>query len=142
MPVVRLTKRLRFNATHRLYNPELDEQENRRLYGKCSDPGGHPHTYRLEVTVEGPTDPRTGMLMNFAEIEAIVRTEVLDRFDGKDLNTEVEAMRGRVPTAEHIAAVIWDRLEPKLAPRRLVEVTVGETESNIAVYRGQGAERD
>ena len=82
------------------------------------------------------------MLMNFAEIEAIVRTEVLDRFDGKDLNTEVEAMRGRVPTAEHIAAVIWDRLEPKLAPRRLVEVTVGETESNIAVYRGQGAERD
>jgi 6-pyruvoyltetrahydropterin/6-carboxytetrahydropterin synthase len=140
MPTVQLTKRVRFSAGHRLYNPDLSDEENERLYGKCASPGGHGHNYTLEVSVEGQTDPRTGMLVDFAQLEATIQAEVLDRFDHKNLNTEVEAMRGLIPTAENIAVAIWGCLEPKLAPVRLVEVTVCETESNIAVYRGEGAD--
>ncbi len=140
MPTVRLTKRVQFSAGHRLFNPELSDEENRRLYGKCSNPGGHGHNYALEVTVEGELDPRTGMVVNFAELEATIRREVLDRFDHKNLNTEVDALRGLVPTAENIAVAIWKCLEPNVAPGRLVEVRVAETDTNIATYRGKGAD--
>jgi 6-pyruvoyltetrahydropterin/6-carboxytetrahydropterin synthase len=142
MPTVRLTKRVRFSAAHRLYNPDLSDAENERLYGKCAGPGGHGHNYTLEVSVEGQPDPRTGMVVNFAQLEATIQAEVLDHFDHKNLNTDVEAMRGLIPTAENIAVAIWGCLESKVAPCRLVEVKVCETESNIAVYHGQGAERD
>ena len=140
MPTVRLTKRVQFSAAHRLYNPELSDEENRRLYGKCANPGGHGHNYTLEVSVEGETDPRTGMVVNFAALEQTIRAEVLEHFDHKDLNAGVEPMRGLIPTAENIAVAIWGCLEPKVAPGRLVEVKVAETESNIAVYRGRGAD--
>jgi 6-pyruvoyltetrahydropterin/6-carboxytetrahydropterin synthase len=142
MPTVRLTKRVQFAAGHRLYNTELSDAENVRLYGKCANPGGHGHDYRLEVTVEGELDTRTGMVVNFGTLEQTIRTEVLDRFDHANLNTDVEPMRGLVPTAENIAVTIWELLEPKLVPARLVEVAVAETESNIATYRGRGAGRD
>lgn len=142
MPVVRITKRVRFSAGHRLYSAELSDDENARLYGKCANPGGHGHNYRLDVTVEGELDARTGMVVNFSALEAAIRTEVLDRFDHANLNTDVEPMRGLVPTAEHIAVAIWELLEPKLAPARLVEIAVAETESNIATYRGKGAGTD
>jgi 6-pyruvoyltetrahydropterin/6-carboxytetrahydropterin synthase len=138
MPVVRLTKRVQFAAGHRLYRPELSDEENARLYGKCANPGGHGHNYTLEVSVEGETDPSTGMVVNFAQLSETIRTEVLDRFDHKNLNTEVEPMRGQVPTAENVAVAIWGLLESKLKPARLVEVRVAETEANIATYRGQG----
>ena len=142
MPTVRLTKRVQFSAGHRLCNPELSDEENVRLYGKCSNPGGHGHNYALEVTVEGELDPRTGMVVNFAELEEVIRREVLDRFDHKNLNTEVELLRGLVPTAENTAVAIWRCLEPNVAPAHLAEVKVAETDSNVATYRGEGAERD
>ena len=138
MPVVRLTKRVQFSAAHRLYSPELSDEENRRLYGKCANPGGHGHNYTLEVTIEGEIDPRTGMVVNFAQLSETIRAEVLDRFDHRNLNTEVEPMRGLVPTAENIAVAIWGLLEPQLKPARLVEVRVAETDTNIATYRAQG----
>ncbi len=140
MPTVRLTKRVQFSAGHRLFNPELSDEENGRLYGKCASPGGHGHNYRLDVTLEGELDPRTGMVVNFAELEETIRREVLDRFDHKNLNTEVDAMRGLVPTAENIAVAIWKCLDPNVAPGRLVEVRVAETDTNIATYRGEGAD--
>ena len=140
MPTVRLTKRVQFSAAHRLYNPELSDEENGRLYGKCANPGGHGHNYALEVTVERDTDPRTGMVVNFAALEQTIRAEVLEHFDHANLNTDVEPMRGLIPTAENIAVAIWGCLEPKVAPGRLVEVKVSETGSNIAIYRGQGAD--
>ena len=138
MPVVRLTKRVQFAAGHRLHSAELSDAENARLYGKCANPGGHGHNYRLDITVEGEVDARTGMVVNFSALEGAIRTEVLDRFDHTNLNTEVEPMRGLIPTAENIAVVIWELLAPKLAPVRLVEITLAETESNIATYRGRG----
>lgn len=138
MPRVRLTKRVQFPAAHRLHNPALSDEENARLYGKCANPGGHGHNYTLEVTVEGETDPRTGMVVNFAQLSEAIRAEVLERFDHRNLNTEVEPMRGQVPTAENIAVAIWGLLEKRVAPARLVEVRVAETDTNIAAYRGQG----
>ena len=138
MPRVRLTKRVQFPAAHRLHNPALSDDENARLYGKCANPGGHGHNYALEVTVEGETDPRTGMVVNFAQLSEVIRAEVLERFDHRNLNTEVEPMRGQVPTAENIAVAIWGLLEKRVAPARLVEVRVAETDTNIAAYRGQG----
>jgi 6-pyruvoyltetrahydropterin/6-carboxytetrahydropterin synthase len=139
MPRLRLTKRVQFSAGHRLYNPELSDEENGRLYGKCSNPGGHGHNYTLDVTVEGELDPCTGMVVNFAELNETIQREVIDRFDHKNLNTEVDAMRGLVPTAENIAVAIWNCLEPNVAPGRLVEVRVAETDTNIATYRVEGA---
>ena len=138
MPRVRLTKRVQFPAAHRLHNPALSDDENARLYGKCANPGGHGHNYALEVTVGGETDPRTGMVVNFAQLSEAIRAEVLERFDHRNLNTEVEPMRGQVPTAENIAVAIWGLLEKRVAPARLVEVRVAETDTNIAAYRGQG----
>ncbi|MBN1917369.1 MAG: 6-carboxytetrahydropterin synthase [Verrucomicrobia bacterium] len=138
MPKARLTKRVSFSAGHRLFNPALSEDENARLYGKCANPGGHGHNYVLEVTVEGEIDPRTGMVLNFARLSETIRTEVLDRFDHRNLNTEVEPMRGLVPTAEHVAVAIWRLLERRMVPARLVEVRVAETDTNIATYRGEG----
>jgi len=138
MPTVRLTKRVQFPAAHRLHNPALSDEENARLYGKCANPGGHGHNYALEVTVEGETDPRTGMVVNFAQLSEAIRAEVLERFDHRNLNTEVEPMRGQVPTAENIAVAIWGLLEKRVAPARLVEVRVAETDTSIAAYRGQG----
>ena len=140
MPTVRLTKRVQFSAGHRLFNPELSDEENARLYGKCSSPGGHGHNYTLEVTVEDEVDARTGMVVNFAELKETIRREVLARFDHKNLNTEVDALRGLVPTAENIAVAVWKCLEPNVAPTRLVEVRVAETDTNIATYRGEGAD--
>jgi 6-pyruvoyltetrahydropterin/6-carboxytetrahydropterin synthase len=137
MPTVRLTKRAQFSAGHRLHSPELSDEENARLYGRCGNPGGHGHNYTLEVTIEGEAEKRTGMVVSFAEIDEAIRSEVLDRFDHKNLNSEVEPMRGVIPTAENIAVVIWGLLEPRLAPARLVEVAVHETATNIATYRGE-----
>ncbi|MHA1517823.1 MAG: 6-carboxytetrahydropterin synthase [Alphaproteobacteria bacterium] len=143
-PIVRLVKRVTFAAAHRLYNPELGDEENTRLYGKCSNPGGHGHNYVLEVTIEGETDARTGMVVNFTQLDELIRTKVLDRFDHKNLNTDVDVMHGVIPTVENIAAIIYYclKLPIERGPARLIEVKVAETESNSAVYRGQGAEQD
>ncbi|HXT01878.1 MAG TPA: 6-carboxytetrahydropterin synthase [Elusimicrobiota bacterium] len=131
-----ITRRLAFSAAHRLQSDELSAAENRRVFGKCNYPNGHGHNYVLEVTIAGPIDATTGMVFNLTDLKEVM-TEVVDRdFDHKNLNMDVSEFRTLNPTAENIAAVLWDRLQKRLKPGLLHEVRLIETENNFVSYRG------
>lgn len=133
---IHLTRRYSFAASHRLHNPRLSEEENWRVYGKCNNPYGHGHNYSVEVTLSGPVDPATGMVANLAELDAFVGREVLESFDHKNLNEEIEAFRERVPTTENLCMEIYKRLRafPKA---RLERVRLEETSKNSFEYSGE-----
>jgi 6-pyruvoyltetrahydropterin/6-carboxytetrahydropterin synthase len=110
---MRLTRRYRFSAAHRLHTPLLSEAENRELYGKCNHPYGHGHDYVLEVTVQGPVDAVSGRVTRVEDLDRLVRMEVLEPFDRANLNAQLPA--GRVPTTEHVAEEILNRLRRRWA---------------------------
>jgi 6-pyruvoyltetrahydropterin/6-carboxytetrahydropterin synthase len=128
-----LTRRYRFAASHRLYSAAFSEQENRRLYGKCGNPYGHGHNYILEVTVSAPLDSETGMVTNLAELDPFVEREILERFDQKYLNEQVDEFRAIVPTTENVCREIYRRLE-KFPAARLERVRIEETSNNSFEY--------
>ncbi|MFQ5696611.1 MAG: 6-carboxytetrahydropterin synthase, partial [Terriglobia bacterium] len=105
--MIYLTRRYRFSASHRLHSPRLSEEENQRVYGKCSNPGGHGHNYVLEVTVGGEPDARTGMVVDLGLLDAFVEKEILERFDHAYLNADRERFGERVPTAENLCLEIY-----------------------------------
>ncbi|HEY6292140.1 MAG TPA: 6-carboxytetrahydropterin synthase [Terriglobia bacterium] len=144
--MVHLTRRYRLSAAHRLHQEALSASENARLYGKCNNPRGHGHDYVVEVTVEGEVDPRTGRVMDVGRLDQLVEREVLDRFDHKHLNLDVEDFRHRVPTAENLCIAIYDLLAASLPAgsskdfgARLKRVRVEETRSNFFEYEGGGS---
>ncbi len=130
-----LTRRYRFAASHRLYSPAFSEQENQRLYGKCGNPYGHGHNYILEVTLSAPVDPQTGMVANLGELDPFVEREILEPFDQKYLNEQVDEFRASVPTAENLCREIYRRLE-KFPAARLERVRIEETSNNSFEYAG------
>ena len=131
-----VTARLDFSAAHRLNNPNRDAEWNRRIYDKCDNPGGHGHNYGIEVSVQGPIDPETGMVIDLKKLKDIVRREVLDRVDHKNLNEDVDFLRGIVPTAENLAKAFWGRLDPAISEGKLYQIVLEETERNSVIYRG------
>jgi 6-pyruvoyltetrahydropterin/6-carboxytetrahydropterin synthase len=131
-----LTRRYRFAASHRLHRPNFSEDENQRIYGKCSNPHGHGHNYSLEVTVSGAVDPATGMVANLGELDPFVEREVVEAFDHKYLNEEVREFAEDVPTAENICREIYRRLEPFPAVR-LERVRLEETSKNSFEFDGE-----
>lgn len=127
-PVVTMTRAYTFSAAHRLYNPQLTDEENRAIYGKCSNPHGHGHDYKLEITVKGAPDPLTGMVMNITELDALVNGEVLAHLDHKFLNEETPPFDQIPPTSENLVAFIVARLQPHLqGAARLASVRLWET---------------
>jgi 6-pyruvoyltetrahydropterin/6-carboxytetrahydropterin synthase len=127
--VVRLTRRYRFEAAHRLYAPSLGAEENWAIFGKCSREGGHGHNYEFEVTFEGEPDPRTGLVVIREDVDREVRARILDRCDHRDLN---DVITDRVTTGENIARVFFAWLEPAFPTgARLVRVRVFETARNV-----------
>ncbi len=137
-PSVRITTRAHFSAAHRLHSAARDAEWNRRVFGKCNNPHGHGHTYGLEVTVEGPVQPETGWVMDFADLKRVVADRVVRPCDRRNLNVDVPFLAGVNPTAENIAVKIWDELAPAVAPARLARVVLHETERNRVVYEGPG----
>jgi 6-pyruvoyltetrahydropterin/6-carboxytetrahydropterin synthase len=131
-----ITRRLMFCASHRLHSRELTEEENRKTFGKCNHPNGHGHNYVVEVTVSGPIDPKTGMVFNLTELRRVMEDTVEKEMDHKNLNVDVPAFKELNPTAENIAAVIWEMLEKRLPKGALYEVRLTETENNFVSYRG------
>ena len=126
---ISLTRRYRFAASHRLHTTKLSEAENKRVYGKCSNPYGHGHNYALEVTITGPVDSQTGMIANIGELDPFVQREVIEPFDQKFLNEEVDEFREQVATTENVAREIFRRL--KTFPlARLERVRIEETSKN------------
>ena len=129
-----ITRLFQFCAGHRLYLPHWDDARNKAVFGLCSNPAGHGHNYTLEVSVSGPLDPETGMVMNLRELKEVVTAQVIADVDHKNLNTDVPWLRGFVPTTEVFAEKIWERLAAVLgaaAPHvTLEEIVLHETPSN------------
>jgi 6-pyruvoyltetrahydropterin/6-carboxytetrahydropterin synthase len=135
--MIRVTRRYAFSASHRLHAPGLPEAENDRLYGKCNNPYGHGHNYILDVSVRGPVDSVSGRAVDPAALDRLVRERVLDAFDHKNLNEQVEGFREVVPTTENLGVAIHERLTqgwrtvfPGQWPS-LEKIRIAETERNI-----------
>ncbi len=140
-PIAQLSRRYRFSASHRLHIDALGESGNRELYGKCNNPFGHGHNYVVQVTVAGPVQLATGMVVNLADLDAFARTEVLDRFDCTNLN-EHECFREVVPSTENLCMELWRTFEHfarDQTPVQLKRIRVEETSNNAFDYFGQGA---
>jgi 6-pyruvoyltetrahydropterin/6-carboxytetrahydropterin synthase len=138
--MIYLTRRAHFCAAHRLYRPELSDQENLELFGKCATPGGHGHNYTIEVTVAGDPNPRTGMVVDLKKIKKVLHEEIVDAWDHRDLGTDVPMLQGVIPTAENLAIAIWNSLEGKLGAE-LHRVRLFETANNYVDYFGPAAGR-
>jgi 6-pyruvoyltetrahydropterin/6-carboxytetrahydropterin synthase len=130
-----LTRRYRFSASHRLHSSQFSDEENLRLYGKCSNPYGHGHNYILEVTIAGPVDPATGMIANLGELDPFVAREVIEAFDHRYLNEEIPEFASRVPTTENVCREIFRRLK-QFPAARLERVRIQETSNNSFEYAG------
>ena len=143
-PVVHLTRRYWFSASHRLHHPALAEAQNRELYGKCNNPGGHGHNYYVELTVAGPVNPRTGMVVHLGELDELVKAQILEPFGESYLN-ERPNFQNVVPTTENLCLEIyrivkqgWRQL-PSAPQATLERVRLEETRSNFFEYRGDDA---
>lgn len=136
MPHVTVTRRMHFNAAHRVHNSALSDSENERLFGKCNNPNWHGHNYVLDVSVRGPIDDRTGYVIDLGELKALVQREVIDHVDHRNMNLEVGFLHGINPTAENIVVACWRVLEPQLAPATLARLRLWETENNYVEYDG------
>lgn len=137
---IALGRRYRFAASHRLHSGKLSEQENRRVYGKCNNPYGHGHNYVVEVLVSGPVDVWTGMIVNLADLDGFVEREVIEVFDHKSLNEDVEVFREKVPTTENVCIEIFERLK-QFPLAKLERVRVEETANNAFEYAGEEFEK-
>ncbi|MFL6429205.1 MAG: 6-carboxytetrahydropterin synthase [Acidobacteriaceae bacterium] len=133
---VTLTRRYHFSASHRLDCEALSPQENRDVYGKCNNPHGHGHNYRVEVTVQGPIDHATGMVMNMADLDAVVGQSVVERFHLANLNAD-PLFQQEVPTTENLCRAIHRLLAGTLPAGKLDRVRIEETEHNFFEYAGE-----
>jgi 6-pyruvoyltetrahydropterin/6-carboxytetrahydropterin synthase len=120
-----------------MHNPELTDEENRAIYGRCNNPRGHGHNYVLEVTVAGEPDPRTGMIINLTELEEIVNKNLVDQVDHRHLNHDVPFLGGVIPAAENLVRVFWNVLADHLPRGMLHELKLYESEKNWVSYRGE-----
>ncbi|MDC3340942.1 6-carboxytetrahydropterin synthase [Flavobacteriaceae bacterium] len=131
-----LYRKAHFNAAHRLFLPQWSDEKNAAVFGKCSNPNYHGHNYELEVGITGPIDPVTGFVMDVAELKALIKTEVEDPFDHKNLNLEVPEFKDLIPTVENIAQVIWTKLRGRISTQYDITVKLYETPRNFVVYTG------
>jgi len=135
--IVYITRRETFAAAHRLFKPELSDEENLKLFGKCSNPNWHGHNYILEVIVAGKVDTDTGFVMDLKNLKEIVRKNVITKVDHKNLNLDTDFMKGKIPTSENIVIAIWNELEDKITKGKLFSVKLYETENNYFEYKGE-----
>lgn len=129
-------RRYMLSASHRLHSDALSAEENRAAYGKCNNPHGHGHNYVVQVLAGGAVDPETGMVVNMVVLDEAVRARVLDRFDHTNLNLD-PLFVNRVPTTENLCRAIFELLDGSIAPARLEQVRVEETENNFFEYSGE-----
>lgn len=136
MPRVTVTRRLRFNAAHRVHNPALSDQENAAIFGKCNNPNWHGHNYILDVSVEGDIDDRTGYVFDLGALKQLVEREIVDKVDHRNFNLDVDFMESVIPTSENIIVAFWRLLEDRVKPARLARLVLWETENNYVEYTG------
>lgn len=137
MPNVTVTRRLKFNAAHRVHNPALSDEENDRLFGRCNNPNWHGHNYTLDVSVTGPISEKTGYVVDLGALKQIVERVVVDRVDHRNFNLDVDFMRDVIPTAENIIVAFWKALAPVVKPGKLSKLVLWETDNNYVEYSGE-----
>ena len=135
--MVYITRRETFSAAHRLFNPIFSNEENEKIFGKCSNPNWHGHNYVLEVVIAGEPNPETGFVLNIADLKEIIEYNVLSQVDHKNLNTETDFMSGIIPSTENLTIAIWKVLVDKIPNGKLYAVKLSETENNFFEYRGE-----
>ncbi|MCK5637894.1 MAG: 6-carboxytetrahydropterin synthase [Flavobacteriaceae bacterium] len=133
---VTVNRRAHFNSAHRLYNCEWSDARNSEVFGKCANPNFHGHNYELVVSVTGEIHPETGFVMDMKILKDLIRKEIEDQFDHKNLNEEVQEFKTLNPTAENISVVIWNKLRNKIDPKLDLSVTLYETPRNFVIYTG------
>ncbi len=131
---VAVYRRAHFNAAHRLHNPAWSDERNRAVYGPCNNANFHGHNYELEVCVTGEVDPETGYVIDLGVLSQLIKSEVEDRFDHKNLNLDVPDFQDRVPSAEYIAVAIHDYLRPHIAEHLELSLKLWETPRNAVGY--------
>jgi len=131
---VAVYRREHFNAAHRLFNAAWDDATNEKVFGKCALPHYHGHNYEIEVKVTGLQDDRTGYVIDLKFLSGIIRNEIVDRFDHKNLNLDVAEFRNLNPTAENIAIVIYKILREKIDSKLDLQIRLYETPRNFVEY--------
>lgn len=134
---VTVHRKAHFNAAHRLYNGEWSDARNAQVFGKCSNPHYHGHNYDLTVSVTGEIDPITGFVMDLSVLRELIKSEIEDAFDHKNLNIEVEEFKTLNPTVENIAVVIYNKLRAKITSSLEISITLYETPRNFVTYSGE-----
>lgn len=135
--MILVTRRELFSSSHRLYNQNFSDDENERVFGKCSNPNGHGHNYILEVIVIGEIDTNTGYVVDLKVLKEIIRENVIKKVDHKNLNLDVDFLKNKIPTAENIAVGIWNQLVNKIPSGKLYSIKLYETENNYVEYKGK-----
>ena len=126
-----------FNAAHRLHNPDWSDKKNELFYGLCNNPNYHGHNYKLIVKITGEVDSESGYLIDLKVLKNIIRNEVTDKFDHRNLNLDVPEFKNLIPTAENIAYVIWHKINNQLKDNLNLHITLYETERNFIEYDGK-----
>ena len=136
--MIYLTRRERFSAAHRMFRPDWSDQKNTEVFGKCSNPNWHGHNYILWVTIKGEPDKENGFVMNINTLKKIILENIINKIDHKNINLDVDFMKGRIATTENLAVAIWNELKPHIDNEgaMLHCVRIAETENNSIEYYG------
>ena len=134
---MRVCRRATFNAAHRLFRKDWSDEKNNAVFGKCNNPNFHGHNYVLEVWIEGAIDTETGYVIDLKIIKDLIKNEITDRFDHKNLNLDCKEFLNLNPTAENIAVVCWNLLRSDLDTKYELSIKLWETENNLVEYNGQ-----
>jgi 6-pyruvoyltetrahydropterin/6-carboxytetrahydropterin synthase len=134
---MRVCRRATFNAAHRLFRKDWSDEKNNAVFGKCNNPNFHGHNYVLEVWIEGAIDTETGYVIDLKIVKDLIKNEITDRFDHKNLNLDCKEFLNLNPTAENIAVVCWDLLRTELDTKYELSIKLWETENNLVEYNGQ-----
>ncbi len=135
--MLKVCRRSTFNSAHRLFQPNWTDEKNDAVYGKCNNPNFHGHNYTLEVWVEGELDQSIGYLIDLKLLKTIIQTEIIERFDHRNLNLDCLEFATLIPTAENIAIVIYEILRKVLDPKYKISIKLWETENNMVFYDGE-----
>ena len=135
--MLKVCRRSTFNSAHRLFQPNWTDEKNDAVYGKCNNPNFHGHNYTLEVWVEGELDQSTGYLIDLKHLKTIIQTEIIERFDHRNLNLDCIEFATLIPTAENIAIVIYEILRNVLDAKYKISIKLWETENNMVFYDGE-----
>lgn len=136
--MIYITRKEHFNAAHKLYNNSWTEAQNFEIFGKCANKNWHGHNYELEVTIKGEVNKETGFVVNLKDLGDLIKVEITELLDHKNLNMDVEGLLNILPSTENLAIFIWDILKPKIAQMgaELHCVRLRETENNYVEYFG------